>query len=126
MILIVGGAYQGKTEYAKEHFGAEYRLVEKYHEVVRRQMQEGKNPLLEVRKLLEAEKNLVIISNEVGYGLVPLEKEERQYRECVGRVNCFLAGQAEQVIRVICGVGSVIKGDCGENIYHSSWHDKRE
>lgn len=109
MILIVGGAYQGKTEYAKEHFGGEYRLLEKYHEVIRRQMQEGKNPLLEVRKLLEMGENLVIISDEVGYGLVPMEKEERQYRECVGRVNCFLAGQAEQVIRVVCGIGSVIK-----------------
>lgn len=109
MIFIIGGAYQGKTEYARKNFGGKYQFVEKYHEVVRRQMQEGKNPLLEAEKLLAAEGDLVIISNEVGYGLVPVEKEERQYRECVGRVNCFFAGQAEQVIRVICGVGSVIK-----------------
>lgn len=108
MILIIGGAYQGKTEYAKEHFGGEYQLVEEYHEVVRKQMQEGKNPLKEAEKLLERGENLVVISNEVGYGLVPLEEEERKYRECVGRVNCFLAQQAEQVIRVVCGIGNVL------------------
>jgi len=110
MILIIGGAYQGKTEYAKRHFGEEYRLVKEYHEVVRRQMQDGKNPLEEAEKLLESGEKLVVISNEVGYGLVPLGEEERKYRECVGRVNCFLAQQAEQVVRVVCGIGSMIKG----------------
>lgn len=108
MILVVGGAYQGKTEYAREHFKEGYQLMDAYHEVIRRQLQEGKNPLEEAGRLLQKENNLVIISNEVGCGLVPIDEGERSYRECVGRVNCFLAQQAEQVIRVVCGIGERI------------------
>lgn len=109
MILIVGGAYQGKMEYAKKNFGTEYEIWNQYHEVVRRQLLDGKDPQEEAKKLLEQKKDLVIISDEVGYGLVPTDAFERKYRETVGRVNCFLAREAKQVIRVVCGVGSRIK-----------------
>lgn len=109
MILIVGGAYQGKLEYASKHFGREYEILNQYHEVVRQQLLEEKNPQEEAKKLLEQKKDLVIISDEVGYGLVPTDAFERRYRETVGRVNCFFAGEAEQVIRVVCGVGTRIK-----------------
>ena len=52
---------------------------------------------------------LVIISDEIGYGLVPVDVFEREYREKSGRVNCYLAEKADQVIRVVCGIGSRIK-----------------
>ena len=58
---------------------------------------------------MEQKERLVIISNEVGYGLVPVEEEQRRYRETAGRVNCLLAKQAEQVIRVSCGIGMRLK-----------------
>lgn len=109
MILIIGGTCQGKTEYAKEHFGGEYRIVDDYHEAVRSQLLEGKEFLQEAERLLAQEEKLVIISNEIGYGLVPMEEFERRYREAVGRVNCLFAKQAEQVIRLLCGIGTRIK-----------------
>jgi adenosylcobinamide kinase/adenosylcobinamide-phosphate guanylyltransferase len=109
MILIIGGAYQGKTEYAQEAFGAEHEIVNQYHEVVRRQLLDGENPEKQAERLLGEKKDIVIISDEVGYGLVPVDSFERAYREAVGRVNCFFAKQAEQVIRVVCGVGTRIK-----------------
>ena len=46
---------------------------------------------------------------EMGCGIVPAEHSERQFREMNGRVNCLFAEQAEQVIRVIAGVGQRIK-----------------
>ena len=46
---------------------------------------------------------------EMGCGIVPAEHGERQFREMNGRVNCLFAEQAEQVIRVIAGVGQRIK-----------------
>ena len=52
---------------------------------------------------------LVIISDEVGCGVVPVDDFERSYREAVGRVNCFFAERADQVIRVVCGIGIRIK-----------------
>ncbi|MCM1567914.1 MAG: bifunctional adenosylcobinamide kinase/adenosylcobinamide-phosphate guanylyltransferase [Roseburia sp.] len=109
MILIVGGAYQGKTVYAKEHFPDTYRKINQYHEEIRRQMKKGLNPLEEAKKMPLSEENLIIICDEVGSGLVPMDAFERAYREQVGRVGAYLAAQAKQVIRVVCGIGKKIK-----------------
>ncbi len=125
MILIIGGACQGKTAYAKGHFGEGYRFVNHYHQTVREQMLAGLDPMEKARELVESEngtedgkvrpdgeknpEGLVIISDEIGYGLVPLDAFEREYREMDGRVHCYLASRAEQVIRVVCGIGVRIK-----------------
>lgn len=109
MILIIGGSYQGKTAYAAEHFKEGWRIENHYHLKVKEQLQAGLDPLEEARKLAEGEEKLVVISDETGYGLVPVDAFERAYREQSGRVNCYFAGRAEQVIRVVCGIGSRIK-----------------
>lgn len=109
MILIIGGACQGKTTYAKEQFGEEYSIIDEYHLRVREQLKEGKDPLKEAESLLKDHEDCIIVSNEVGYGLVPIDAFERAYREAVGRVNCYLARKASQVIRIICGIGTNIK-----------------
>lgn len=109
MIFITGGAWQGKTAYAKEKFKEEYTIINQYHQKVRKQLQDGLDPIKEAKKLLSEDGKLIIISDEIGCGLVPVDAFERTYREQSGRVNCYLAGRAEQVIRVICGVGERIK-----------------
>lgn len=109
MILIIGGACQGKTTYAKEHFEKKYTIIDEYHMRVREQLIEGKDPLKEAEVLLTEKEDCVIISNEVGYGLVPVEAFEREYREAVGRVNCYLAEKAGRVIRIVCGIGTKLK-----------------
>jgi len=63
----------------------------------------------EVEDFLRENRDAVIISAEVGYGLVPIDAFERKYREAVGRVNCYLAGEAEQFYRVVCGEGERLK-----------------
>ena len=109
MILIIGGAHQGKTAYAVEHFEKKLVIIDNYHFKVKKQLEEEKDPLKEAEHSLAENENCVIISDEVGYGLVPVDAFLRKYREAVGRVNCYLAGQADQVIRVICGIGNRIK-----------------
>ena len=107
MILITGGAFQGKTKYALESFGDKYKIENKYHEKVRAQLLKGKDPLKEAEKLVADD--VIVITDEIGCGLVPVDSFERKYRDVNGRVNCFLAENAEQVIRVICGIGKRIK-----------------
>lgn len=51
----------------------------------------------------------IIIGNEIGCGIVPLDKKEREYREIYGRMMCRIAQHADKVIRIICGVHQVIK-----------------
>ncbi len=111
MIFIIGGAYQGKTAYAKVQF-PDAKIVDGYHETVREQLQSGKDPVEEAVRFLGNEPDrdkLVIISTEIGYGIVPLDRAERDWREANGRVNCFFAREADRVIRVTCGIGERLK-----------------
>ncbi len=50
-----------------------------------------------------------VICNEVGCGLVPIQAEERQRREAVGRLCCQLAERAEAVYRISCGLAIRLK-----------------
>lgn len=114
MIFIVGGVYQGKREYALENYQDNYNIIEGYQHKVREQLRAKKDPIKEAEKFLEENSRentgeLVIISDEVGCGLVSVDAFEREYTEQTGRVNCYLAEHANQVIRVICGIGKRIK-----------------
>lgn len=108
MIFIVGGAFQGKGAFAETHFKGK-NIVVHYEKTIREELLSGKDPLAEAEDFLRENRDAVIISAEVGYGLVPIDAFERKYREAVGRVNCYLAGEAEQFYRVVCGEGERLK-----------------
>lgn len=61
----------------------------------------------EFAKLLK-EKNpeLVLVSTELGCGVVPMDKQDRLWREAVGRICTCIAAEAEEVVRVVCGIGT--------------------
>lgn len=52
----------------------------------------------------------VVIATEVGGGVVPTEAGERAAREAAGRLSCLLAQRADTVVRVFCGLPTVLKG----------------
>lgn len=47
---------------------------------------------------------VVIVSNELGLGLVPVERAARAFRDVAGRVNQQIATEADQVHFVISGI----------------------
>lgn len=53
----------------------------------------------------------VIVSNEVGQGIVPDNKLARQFREAQGRLNIALAGHADLAVQVLAGLPQVLKGE---------------
>ena len=54
---------------------------------------------------------VILVSDEVGYGVVPVDAFQRAYREVVGRTCTKLASFSRKVTRVVCGIGTVIKHD---------------
>ena len=54
---------------------------------------------------------IVIVSNEVGHGIVPTNALARQFRDAQGRLNAALAGTADLVVFVTAGLPQVLKGD---------------
>lgn len=53
---------------------------------------------------------LVLVSNEVGMGIVPLYKSARLFRDIQGKTNQILAAACEAVVTFSCGIPLLIKG----------------
>ena len=49
--------------------------------------------------------------DQVGCGVVPIDPDERAWRERAGRLSCELALRADTVVRLVCGCPQVIKGE---------------
>ncbi|MDD3192541.1 MAG: bifunctional adenosylcobinamide kinase/adenosylcobinamide-phosphate guanylyltransferase [Oscillospiraceae bacterium] len=123
--LIVGGAHSGKKErLAALGFAAEdiadggvcsldkafdRPVLYGLHLLVRRLMQKGIDPRDFVLGGLSQNKVQVVISDEIGCGVIPMDRFERDWREQVGRILCEIAREVPSVERVFCGVAMEIK-----------------
>ena len=65
--------------------------------------------LLDAISLSQA--NWVIVSNEVGLGLVPAYPMGRFFRDALGRVNQRLAQAADTVLFMVAGIPMLVKGE---------------
>ena len=131
MKLVIGGVFQGKTSYAKDTYhiqegwidghscGMEEifscRGIHHFHEYAKRMLRDGSLLDLEhqaegfAEKLFQRNPDIVIVSNELGCGVVPVDKEDRIWRELVGRLCTSLAERSDEVVRVMCGIGMKLK-----------------
>ncbi|HSH14365.1 MAG TPA: bifunctional adenosylcobinamide kinase/adenosylcobinamide-phosphate guanylyltransferase, partial [Desulfurivibrionaceae bacterium] len=53
---------------------------------------------------------VIIVTNEVGMGIVPENPLARHYRDLLGRCNQSIAAAADRVDLVTCGISQTIKG----------------
>jgi adenosylcobinamide kinase/adenosylcobinamide-phosphate guanylyltransferase len=128
MVLVTGGAYQGKLQYVLELTGLSQadtadcescrtesiysaKILDNFQMLIKRILSEKKDMSKILEQLVHENPDVIIIVDEVGCGVVPVDSFERLYRETVGRVSCTLAGKAKEVHRVVCGIGTVIKSD---------------
>ena len=102
--MIIGGAYQGKAAYAKAQFpDVDWKFGG--------EITEKDFVNINTEDMLKQDPDVILVSEEVGYGIVPADAFERQYREAVGRVCTALAAKSRRVTRVVCGIGTVLKDD---------------
>lgn len=132
MKLVIGGYAQGKLEYVlkreqqdrcliydgvlpdeekQQGLGLDEGVVviNHLHQWIRERMLAGKNPEQELEAFVIKRRKCVIICDETGNGIVPMDAFEREYRERTGRILTGLAQKADEVVRVICGIGQRIK-----------------
>ncbi len=65
---------------------------------------------------LKFEGSVVLVSNELGMGLVPETPLGREFRDAHGRMNQHLARLADQVVFVSAGLPLMLKGEMPEGL----------
>lgn len=125
--VYIGGAFQGKLEYVLEKKGygrdsvlegavinpltctSGYKIINHFHEFIRNYVDKPEEVNGFAEMLVRTRDDIIIITDQVGCGIVPLDRTEREWRELHGRIMCRLASNAKHVERIICGTGQVIK-----------------
>ncbi len=125
MILVFGGAYQGKKEFVATKFGYTiddmYQCTEKdpvdfskpvitdLENYVLGAIKRDENPLGFVSSNRNKFKDKIIIITDVGSGIVPITKEQRLFRDNVGKITQILSRESGEVYRIFCGIGEKLK-----------------
>ncbi len=120
MDFIIGGAYQGKREYAKDRFRLtesdiftcredgdidfSARCIDALEEYALRCVRNGVDPVESFRAHENEWRESVLICMDIFCGVVPLGEENRAWREATGRLCAYLAGKADTVTRMFCGL----------------------
>lgn len=125
MKLIIGGYAQGKLDYVLRKYNLQMNqvwkgelpnevqdeiiVIDQFHYWVKTELSKGQNPEEKILQFVEKYLDAIIISDEIGNGIVPIDAFEREYREQTGRILIKLAERADEVERVICGIGQKLK-----------------
>lgn len=132
MVLIIGGAWQGKLDFAREvaekekkaayesskvaeggtdsfEAALDCQIIHGFHEYVRRLLKENKSVEAFIVEIERQNPEVIITLNELGCGIVPMDRDDREWREASGRASVRLARNSARVYRLVCGIASRIK-----------------
>lgn len=127
MHLIIGPRYMGKRNYAKKLYGSfenyidlEEFLPDEFSDGLITNLQAGVKTLLEKKidpldffaERIEKLRCCVLIGDEIGGGVVPVDEFEREWRSSTGRLYQYLASEAEIVDRIFAGLPLRLKPSC--------------
>lgn len=120
MKLIIGGAFSGKEIYVKEHFAVypvdctpeealKAPAISNLQEILWTILERDESTDAFIEQLIEKNPKAVVLCDEIGMGIVPVDPQERLWREATGRACYAIAKKAETVIRVVCGIPVILK-----------------
>ena len=124
MKLIIGGAYQGKTEYAKTLFDLSDKDIfvcesaeidfskpctDNLEKFTFACVKAGVDPVEYFKQHFEQWQNDIIICQDIFCGVVPIGEDNRAWRQQTGRLCQYLSKEAETVTRIFCGLEQKLK-----------------
>ena len=125
MHFIIGGAYQGKLNCARNTFavrdseiftcteenGIEFgaHCIYKIEEFTLWCVRNGMDATEIFRENREKWENSVLICMDIFCGVVPLGADMRAWRDMTGRLCAYLSSEADSVTRMFCGLEQRLK-----------------
>ena len=126
MVLVFGGAYQGKLGYALERFALldedvfrcsedgvglpeGKKIIYEIDRWVLALVKAGVDTDEAVRQFIGGNGDSVVICNDISCGVVPADPTLRKWREAVGRALAALGSASDEVVRLFCGIPTKVK-----------------
>lgn len=124
MVLIIGGAYQGKLQYAKAafqitdgevftckgvHIDFSKQCIDHIEDFTYACVKETIDPIAYFKAHQGDWRDSILICQDIFCGVVPMGAETRAWRQTTGRLVQYLAGEAVQVSRIFCGLEQRLK-----------------
>ena len=125
MVLIFGGAYQGKLDFAIKKFNIKYtdiftctedsfpdfskKIIDRAELFFLKCVKDGIEPRDILCENINMLQDKIVIARDISQGIVPIDSVQRAWREASGRAMMYLAGEAEEVYRVFCGLSEKLK-----------------
>ena len=126
MILIIGGRYQGKLDFARSRYDLadadiflcdahtaaldyDRRCLAYLEGYALNRVRAGEEPLAQLRRNIGRLSDAVLICADISCGVVPVDPVMRAWREACGHMNSFLASHADEVWRLFCGLPQRLK-----------------
>ncbi len=126
MILIIGGSYQGKLDFARQRFQLaedeiqvctedtdaldfSRRCIAYIDRFALNRVRSGFEPADALGTDPGLYKDVIFIANDVSGGVVPMDPTLRAWREACGRMNLKLAKASDEVWRLFCGIPQRVK-----------------
>jgi adenosyl cobinamide kinase/adenosyl cobinamide phosphate guanylyltransferase len=126
MKLIIGGAYQGKSDYALTRFDftrddvwfcdentpvpdTSKPVICGFEKWVLALIRGGTDVHSALTAILPDIADKIIITDDISSGVVPADPVLRAWRDETGRATVFLAQQADEVIRMFAGIPTRLK-----------------
>ncbi len=120
MILIIGGAYQGKLDFVRETFGLK---DEEIHVCGTGEIDFSKRCIYGIEEFVWNHpdpkgyfrehrtewEHSVLVMRDVFCGVVPMDPETRAWRQKTGRLAQYFSKEATQVSRIFCGLEQRLK-----------------
>ena len=124
MILVIGGAFQGKLDYVEAAYPGRSisrcsldspeidltaDVIDSLHLLALAQIRAGINTQDYLEERLEALQDKILIADDISSGVVPIDAEMRQWREVLGRSLAMLSRHSDEVVRLFCGIATRLK-----------------
>ena len=124
MVLIIGGAYQGKLDFAKSTFDLKpadiftctggaidfsRRCIDHIEEFTYACAQSGVDAVAYFQSHREQWRDSILICRDISAGVVPMGADMRSWRQMNGLTCRYLSGEAARVSRIFCGLEERLK-----------------
>ena len=125
MEFITGGAFQGKCAFATQHYAFSHEQIfcctqegnidfsaaciaqlEAYTWYC---VKTGTDAVATFQAHRNEWENSVLICDDICCGVVPMQAQNRQWREETGRLCAYLCAEATRVYRIFCGLEQCLK-----------------